>query len=79
MHKTRPCTKCRHCKLVHGGASLFTLEGVEANPTVHPRNSVTRVILYKCGRLQVGRVLRQRLVRRLGRSEKHIGLCVFYG
>jgi hypothetical protein len=38
MHKAESFIKCRHYKSVHGGTSLFILEGVEANPTVHPRN-----------------------------------------
>ncbi|KAE8732414.1 hypothetical protein F3Y22_tig00002193pilonHSYRG00130 [Hibiscus syriacus] len=41
-------------KSVHGGAGLFTLEGVEANPMVHPRNGVTRVVLLERRRLQIG-------------------------
>jgi hypothetical protein len=65
--------------LVHGGAGLFTLEDVEANPTVHPRNGVTRVVLLESRRLQVGWLLRQRLVHRHRRSEKYIGICVLYG
>jgi hypothetical protein len=66
-------------KSVHGGTSLFTLEGVEVNPTVHLRNDVTRVVLLESRRLQVGWLLRQRLVRRHRRLEKYIGICVLYG
>jgi 23S rRNA A2030 N6-methylase RlmJ len=51
MHKAGSFIKCRHYKSVHGGAGLFTLEGVEANPTVHLRNGVTRVVLLKSRRL----------------------------
>ncbi|KAE8691290.1 hypothetical protein F3Y22_tig00110890pilonHSYRG00631 [Hibiscus syriacus] len=40
MYKAGSFAKCQHCKSVHGGASLFTLEGFEENPTVHPRNGV---------------------------------------
>lgn len=42
MHKAGSFIKCQHCKSVHVGAGLFTLEGIEANPTIHPRNSVTQ-------------------------------------
>jgi hypothetical protein len=70
--------KCRHYKSVHGGAGLFTLEGIEANPTVHPRNDVTRVVLLESRRLQVGWLHRQRLVQRHRRSEKYIRICILY-
>ena len=41
MHKARSFIKCRHNKPVHGGANLFTLEGVEASPTIRLRNIIT--------------------------------------
>ena len=57
MHKVRSFIKCWHYKPVHGGADLFTLEGVEASPTIYPRNSVTWVILLENRRLQINWLL----------------------
>ena len=53
MHKARSFIKCWHYKPVHGGADLFTLEGVEASPMIHPRNDITWVILLENRKLQV--------------------------
>ena len=57
MHKAKSFIKCRHNKPVHGGANLFTLEGVEASPRICPRNIVTWVILLKNRRLKVSWLL----------------------
>jgi Reverse transcriptase (RNA-dependent DNA polymerase) len=54
-------------------------KALKMNHTVHPRNGITRVVLLESRRLQVGWLLRQRLVRRHRRSEKYIEICVLYG
>ena len=41
MHNVKSFIKCWHNKSVHGGANLFTLEGVEASPTIRLRNIIT--------------------------------------
>jgi len=57
MPKAESFIKCQHYKLVHGGADLLTLEGIEVSPTVHLRYCITRVVLLESRILQVGWIL----------------------
>lgn len=79
MYKAEHFIKCRHCKSIHRGANIFTLEGTEANPKVHPRKGVIWNVLLKNIRLQIDWLLRQRLVQRYRRSRSTSRYVFFMG